>query len=310
MKIPLMVILGPTSVGKTKVAIELAKRFNGEIVSADSRQVYREMNIGTDKPLPEECEGIPHHLMDVVNPDEPFTLANYVELAWSAIHDIHSRGKLPILAGSAGLYIRAICEGFVLPKAPPDEALRAELSQRIAAHGTRALYEELQRIDPEGAKTLDPDNPRRLIRFYEIAKQTKTPPSTFWKQRDPRADTLRTIKFGLIRSREKIHERISARVEEQEARGLLNEVKALFQKYPASLKAFQTHSYQEVIPHLEGKCTWEESKSLIIRHTFQYARRQWIWFKKERGVHWEQAEPFGQWGALAAKFEAIWLKQI
>jgi len=305
MKIPLLVIFGPTSVGKTKVAIALAKRYKGEIVSADSRQVYCEMNIGTDKPTLEERDGIAHHLIDVVNPDEPFNLSDYVELAWNVIHDIHQRGKLPILAGSAGLYIRAVTEGYALSNAGPDENLRKQLLQRIETEGTLPLYEELCRLDPEGAKTLDSKNPRRLIRFYEIYAQTGKMPSEIWKLRDPRAQAFAPIKIGLIRSREKLHERIVARVDEQEKRGLIFEVKGLLQKYPRDLKAFQTHSYQEVFPFFDGQYDWDEAKRLIVAHTFAYARRQWIWFKREKGVHWEEAEPFGDWGTIAARLQKI-----
>lgn len=306
-RIPLIVILGPTSVGKTKVSIELAKRIHGEIISADSRQIYREMNIGTDKPTKEERQEIVHHLIDIVDPDELFNLSHYVELAWETLAQVHLKNKIPVLVGSAGLYIRALCEGYVLPAVPPDEALRAYLLERIRLEGGKVLYDELAELDPEGVRHLDPGNTRRLIRFYEILKKTGIPPSEIWKQRDSRAAGLDVVKFGLIRSREKLYERIEQRVQEQENQGLLREVENLLKKYPRHLKAFQTHSYQEVFPYLEGTCSWEESKKLIIRHTFQYARRQWIWFKKEKGVHWEQAEPFGQWGNLASKLEKIWV---
>lgn len=306
MKSPLIVILGPTSVGKTNAAIALARQIGGEIVSADSRQVYREMNIGTDKPGIEEQGGIQHHLFDVVDPNEPFNLSHYVELAWNAIHQIHGREKVPILCGSAGLYIRAVCEGYQLPIAPPNENLRLELAERIRIEGPEPLVEELQKLDPEGAANLDWKNPRRLIRFYEIWKSTGKPPSIIRKMRDPRSDDLDVMKFGLDRSRDKIFERIVERVNEQEKRGLLDEVRGLLKKYPRDLKAFQTHSYQEVFPYLDGRITWEESKALIVRHTFQYARRQWIWFKKEKGVHWELAEPFGDWETIAKRMESRW----
>lgn len=291
--------------GKTGVSLALAEKLNGEIVSADSRQVYRGMNIGTDKPSLAERRGIPHYLIDVVDPDEMFTLSDYVELAWKAIAEIHARGKTPILVGSAGLYIRAVAEGFLLPQAPPLEDVRRELARRIREEGTQPLYEELRALDPEGARSLDPQNPRRLIRFYEIYAQTGKPPSALWKMRDPRAKALDVVKFGLTRDREKLYKRIAERVEAQEKAGLLDEVRGLLKKYPPTLKAFQTHSYQEVFPYLEGKISWEESKELIVRHTRQYAHRQRIWFKKEGGVHWEEAEPFGEWEMVASRLEAI-----
>jgi len=265
------------------------------------------MEIGTDKPTLEEREGIPHHLIDLVFPNEPFTLAHYVDLAFESIEAIHAKGKIPIMAGSAGLYIRAVCEGYYLPEAPPDEALRSSLAERIRTEGTLPLYEELCVLDPEGAKSLDSQNPRRLVRFYEIYRQTGRLPSDFWKMKNPKAESLQVTKFGLFRSREKIKSRIAERVEEQERRGLINEVKFLVSKYPRNLKAFQTHSYQEVFPYLDGALSWEASKALIVTHTVQYARRQSIWFKKEKGVHWEEAEPFGQWENLASRLERIWV---
>lgn len=301
MTFPLIVISGPTSVGKTGIATALAKRLDAEIVSADSRQIYQEMSIGTAKPTLEEQQGIPHHLIDFVKPDQSFTLADYVECAWKAVQGIHRKKKIPIMAGSSGLYIRAVTRGYFFPEAPPDEKLRAELEERLKKEGTSLFYEKLCQIDPEGSKSLDKNNPRRLIRFYEIYVQTGFPPSHFWKMRDPRGSELRTLQFVFTRDREKLRKRIAERVDEQEKLGLIEEVGNLLKKYPKTLKAFQTHGYQEVFPYLEGECSWEESKEKIIHHTYQYAHRQIIWHRKEKGVFWEEAEPFGDWDVIAEK---------
>jgi len=309
-RMPLIVIAGPTSVGKTAISIALAKKLNAEIVSADSRQIYKEMNIGTAKPTLEEQQGILHYLLDIIFPDEMFTLADYVKKAWDAIEAIHAKGKTPIMTGSSGLYIRAVAEGFVLPNAPPNPELRQKLQERLDLEGTKPLYDELCKIDPQGALHLDPNNPRRLIRFYEIYHQTQTPPSAFWSMRDSRAESLFVLKFFLTRERQKVYERIKVRVDEMEKKGLLEEVKSLLKKYPKNLKAFQTHGYQEVFPYLEGRISWEESKELIVRHTCQYAHRQWIWFRKEKGVQWEEAEPFGEWEVVAERLFAIIQKRL
>ncbi len=287
--------------GKTGIAAALAKRLSAEIVSADSRQIYKEMNIGTAKPTLEEQQGIPHHLIDFINPDQSFTLADYVECAWKAIQEIHARDKIPIMVGSSGLYIKAVVQGYFFPDAPPDEKLRKELEERFQQEGTLSFYEKLSQIDPEGAKILDKNNPRRLIRFYEIYVRTGNPPSQFWKMRDPRAEKLKVLHFVFLRDREKLRKRIMERVDEQEKQGLIEEVKNLLEKYPKTLKAFQTHGYQEVFPYLEGKCSWKESKDKIVYHTYQYSHRQIIWYRKEKGVFWEEAEPFGEWDLLAAK---------
>ena len=275
----LIVVLGPTASGKTKIAIKLAKDFNGEIISADSRQIYREMNIGTDKISPLETQGIPHYLIDIVNPDEEFTLAQYKELAIKTIREIQERKKLPFLVGGTGLYIQAITDNLEIPTVPPDAKLRSNL-ERI---DQKKLVEMLKKLDPVGAKKIDLNNPRRIIRALEVCLKTGQP---FSSQTRKGKRLFKIIEIGLNPPREKLYQKIDQRVDWMIENGLINEVKSLLKKYPPNLPAFSGIGYQEIIQYLQGKITLEESIQQIKFHTHQYARRQITWFKKDQKIKW------------------------
>ena len=275
----LIVVLGPTASGKTKIAIKLAKDFNGEIISADSRQIYREMNVGTDKISPLETQGIPHYLIDIVNPDEEFTLAQYKELAIKTIREIQERKKLPFLVGGTGLYIQAITDNLEIPTVPPDAKLRSNL-ERI---DQKKLVEMLKKLDPVGAKKIDLNNPRRIIRALEVCLKTGQP---FSSQTRKGKRLFKIIEIGLNPPREKLYQKIDQRVDWMIENGLINEVKSLLKKYPPNLPAFSGIGYQEIIQYLQGKITLEESIQQIKFHTHQYARRQITWFKKDQKIKW------------------------
>lgn len=293
--IPLLVILGPTAVGKSRLALALARRLGGEIVSADSAQVYRFMDIGTDKPSPADRAAVPHHLVDVRDPDEPFSVAEYQAMARAAIDAVAARGRLPVLAGGTGLYIRAVVSGaYAFPAAAPDPALRAALTARAEAGGIDPLYRQLQAVDPVAAARIDPRNARRVIRALEVYLQTGVPFSRRGGGAGAAAAPGGTagaaydaLLVGLTREREDLYARIDARVEDQLRRGLVDEVRGILARgYDPSLPALQALGYKEVIAHLRGEVPFEEMVRVLKRNTRRYAKRQWTWFRREEGVRW------------------------
>lgn len=298
---PLLVILGPTAVGKSRLALGLARRLGGEIVSADSAQVYRFMDIGTDKPAPADRAAVPHHLVDVRDPDEPFSVAEYQAMARAAIDAVAGRGRLPVLAGGTGLYIRAVVSGaYAFPAAAPDPALRAALTARAQAEGIDPLYRRLQEVDPVAAARIDPRNARRVIRALEVYLQTGVPFSRRGGGEGAQAapggeaapggtagSPYDALLVGLTREREDLYARIDARVEDQLRRGLVDEVRGILARgYDPSLPALQALGYKEVIAHLRGEVPFEEMVRVLKRNTRRYAKRQWTWFRREEGVRW------------------------
>lgn len=298
---PLLVILGPTAVGKSRLALGLARRLGGEIVSADSAQVYRLMDIGTDKPAPADRAAVPHHLVDVRDPDEPFSVAEYQAMARAAIDAVAARGRLPVLAGGTGLYIRAVVSrAYAFPAAAPDPALRAALTARAQAEGIGPLYRQLREVDPVAAARIDPRNARRVIRALEVYLQTGVPFSRGGGGEGAQASPggapapggtagapYDALLVGLTREREDLYARIDARVEDQIRRGLVDEVRGILARgYDPSLPALQALGYKEVIAHLRGEVPFEEMVRVLKRNTRRYAKRQWTWFRREEGVRW------------------------
>src|SRR5712692_2940128 len=220
-------IVGPTGIGKTALAVTLAQTFPGEIVSADSRQIYRYMDIGTAKPSPAERAAISHHLIDVVDPDQTLTLAEYQALAYAAIDDIHARGKIAYLVGGTGQYVTAVLEGWQAPEVPPNEALRAELEAYAAEHGAKALFDRLRALDPDSAARMDPRNLRRTIRALEVCIQTGQP---FSVQRRKTPPPFSVLEIGLTMDRAALYSRLDTRIDQMMAAGLLDEVRALHQR--------------------------------------------------------------------------------
>ncbi len=278
-KAPLILIVGPTGVGKTELAIQLALRLNGEIVSADSRLFYRGMDIGTAKPSAAELAQVRHHLIDVANPDETWSLAVFQQAAREAINDIHSRGKLPLLVGGTGQYIRAVTQGWTPPEVRPDPRLRSVLEALAVEHGQYWLREKLMILDPPAAEKIDARNVRRTVRALEVIFTSGRPFST---QRGVSDSPYRLIGIGLKRPRPELYERIDQRIEAMFANGLLNEVQSLLEKgYPADLPTMSAIGYRECVAVLQGEMSLEEAKTQMKRLTRIFVRRQGNWFKHD-----------------------------
>lgn len=280
----IIVILGSTAVGKTELAILLAEQVGGEIISADSRLFYKHMDIGTAKPTAEQISRIPHHLIDVAEPDETWSLAVYKRAADRAIGEICSRGKLPILVGGTGQYIRAITEGWDLPEHIADHEMRGILENWAADIGQEGLHKRLAVLDPQAAAKIDLRNLRRTIRALEVTLQTG---EQFSKQRSKEEVPYKIIQLGLTMPRELLYKRIDDRIESMFEDGLLAEAAMLLEKYPADLPAFSAIGYKQIIQHLEGNTTLDEAVAQIKRQTRIFVRRQGNWFKQDDpNIHW------------------------
>jgi tRNA dimethylallyltransferase len=278
-KHPLIVIVGPTAVGKTAASIALAKRFGGEIVSSDSRLLYRGMDIGTAKPTMAERGDIPHHLVDVAEPDENWSLALYQREAYRVIDDILARDKLPFLVGGTGQYVRSIIEGWQIPPQKPDYDLRDALNHWADEIGAKALYERLKAIDADAAANIDYRNVRRVVRALEVIFKTG---ERFSDLRRKQECPYRPIILGIERPREALYERIDQRIEIMLAQGWVDEVKALLAKgYPPEMPTFSAIGYGEIIQFLQGGITYDEAVMLMKRNTRIFVRRQANWFKPD-----------------------------
>jgi tRNA dimethylallyltransferase len=278
-KFPLIVIVGPTAVGKTVISIELAKRLDGEIVSADSRLLYRGMDIGTAKPTNEEMDDVPHHLIDVADPDENWSLAIYQREAYKMIDDINERGKLPFLVGGTGQYIRSIIEGWLIPPQRPDYDLRHTLNQWAQEIGAEALYERLERLDPEAAEKIDYRNLRRTVRALEVIFKTG---ERFSDLRRRQECLYHPVILGITRPREELYERVDQRIEQMLGEGFIDEVRQLLAKgYSPDLPTMSAIGYREIVQYLQGDTTLEEAISQIKRNTRNFIRRQANWFKPD-----------------------------
>jgi tRNA dimethylallyltransferase len=286
-----LAIVGPTAVGKSDFALEIAEVHGGEIISADSRQVYRYMDIGTAKPSPEMRQRVPHHLLDLIDPDQQYSVALFVRDATTALHEIWSRGKLPIVAGGTGLYVNALLDGLELPAVPPDPSLRAELERRIRAEGLEAVAAELVRRDPDAAGVVDLRNPRRVIRALEVTLKSGQPFSAQRRRSPPDWDVLR---IGLTLDRPLLYERINRRLEQQVAAGLVEEVQGLLARgYRPEDPGLRGLVYREFVRHVLGELGLEEAIRLAQRETRRYAKRQLTWFRADPQVHWFEATPEG-----------------
>jgi tRNA dimethylallyltransferase len=277
-KSPLILIVGPTAVGKTELAIQLAEALNGEIVSADSRLFYRGMDIGTAKPSPAELARVPHHLIDIVNPDETLSLAVFQQKAQAIITDIHARGKLPFLVGGTGQYIRAVTEGWTPPEVVPDARMRDELGRMKEERGAFWLHEKLGALDPEAAAKIDARNFRRTIRALEVIFTTGR---KFSAQRGQGDSPYQLITVGLNRPRVELYQRVDERIEKMFADGLLDEVRGLLnQGYSPTLPSMSAIGYRECVSVVKGELTAEQAKAEMKRITRVFVRRQANWFKE------------------------------
>jgi tRNA dimethylallyltransferase len=286
----LIAIVGATGSGKSDLAVLLAKKYNGEIVSADSRQVYRHMDIGTGKITTEEMAGIPHHLLDIADPAEQYSVAQYQNDAYRAIADIHTRGKLPILVGGTGLYIQAVVDGVILPKVKPNPVLRAELEILSPAE----LFERLKKLDARRAATIDANNPRRLIRAIEIAAALgSVPPATANDQYD-------TLLIGIRVEKEELEQRIAKRFDGMLKKGLVEEIKNLNEVHGVHWERVRSFGLEcaWVADFLAETISEQEMRDGAIRDTIAYAKRQMTWFKRDSRIHWiekpEEAETLAQ----------------
>jgi tRNA dimethylallyltransferase len=284
----ILAIVGPTGVGKTARALELAARVPLEVVSADSRTVYRWMDIGTAKPTLDEQRLVPHHLIDVVDPDEPYSLALYQRQALEAIRRISARGRLPLLVGGAGLYVSAVCDGLALPDVPPDSTFRHELEARAQAHGWQALQPELERVDPEAARRIDPKNVRRVIRALEVFNATGRPFSAW--QTPLEQPPVESVQVGMQLDRHELNRRIDQRIDAWIAGGFIEEVRGLLERgYEPSLPSMSGIGYREIAAMLRGQLSLADAVAQFKQASHQYAKRQMTWFSRRPRIQWLDA---------------------
>ncbi len=291
-KPPLLVLLGPTAVGKTALAVDLAGRLNGEIISADSRYFYRGMNIGAAKPTRQEMRGVPHHLIDVAEPDETWSLAQFQQAALTIISEIRARGRLPLLVGGTGQYIRAVTQGWTPPEVPPNPRLRSILEQLAQEHGPYWLHDKLKLLDPLAAERIDARNLRRSVRALEVIFSTGMP---FSRQAGQSESPFALFQLGIIRPREELYRRVDARIESMFAQGFLEEVRGLLEKgFSPDLPSMSAIGYREAASVLRGEMSLEEAKIQMKRITRIFVRRQSNWFKADDPqIHWFNLDEVG-----------------
>ena len=282
----IVVVCGPTGIGKTSAAIEIAEVFGGEIISADSMQIYRLMDIGTAKPTASEKARIPHHLIDIIDPDEDFDAARFISLARPLVFDLHRGGTLPVIAGGTGLYIKALLHGLFQAR-PPEPEIRRRLKDEAAAFGPETLHERLAHIDPQAAIRMHPNDTFRIIRALETYEITGRTLSDHHRTHGFVDSPFRTFKIGLHMERDQLYQRINRRVDRMIAAGLLEEVKSLLQRgYSEDLKSMQAIGYRQMVDYLKGRLEWEEALRILKRDSRRYAKRQMTWFKADPSIGW------------------------
>jgi len=281
----LIVVVGPTAAGKTALSLQLAEALDGEIVSADSRQIYRGMDIGTAKVTPAERSRVPHHLLDVVDPDHTLTLAEYQRMAYDAINAIHARGQLPFLVGGSGQYVHAVIEGWGIPKVPPHPDLRAELEAQAQAEGAEALHARLAELDPVAAGRIDYRNVRRVIRALEVCLVSGRPITELQRKTPP---PYHIYQLGVTRPRPELYARIDARVDRMIAQGLVAEVQRLVATgYGWDLPAMSGLGYRQIGQYLRGEINLAEAVALIKQQTRRFVQQQYNWFRlDDPAIHW------------------------
>jgi len=290
MKPKIVVVLGPTAASKSDVAMDLASQMSGEIINADSQQVYRQMNIGTAKPSKRECERIPHHLIDIVDPDEEFNVARYRELATAGIHEVQKKSKRAIVCGGTGLYIKALTRGlFVGPS--QDAEIRAVLNLEASVSGLRPLFERLERVDASATSWIHPNDRQRIIRALEVYQLTGRPMSEWQKQHGFNEGPFETLKIGLFRERSELYQLIDQRCDRMIENGLVDEVNHLREKgYSLDLKPLRSVGYKHIGWFLKGQMTLKEAVFLMKRDTRRLAKRQLTWFRSDGEIRWFHSE--------------------
>lgn len=309
-KRPLVILTGPTAVGKSALSIALAKTIGGEIVSADSMQVYRHMDIGSAKIRPEEMEGVPHHLIDVLEPTEAFNVVVFQKLAEQAIAEIYGRGHVPILVGGTGFYIQALLYDIDFTENDEDTALRHSLEELAGREGAEALYERLRVVDPASCESIHAHNVKRVIRAIEFYEKTGKRISDHNKEQRENVSPYRFAYFVLNDDREKIYQRIDRRVDLMLEQGLVEEVLSLREMgCHKGMVSMQGLGYKEILSYLEGEISLEEAVYLIKRDTRHFAKRQLTWFRREKEVIWVQKNVFDQYGQNELDFMQDFLRK-
>ena len=298
----IIVICGPTGLGKTAVSIELAIDFHGEIIGADSMQIYRYMNIGTAKPTLNEQARVPHHLIDIVDPDEPFDAAGFAKIAGEMIMKLHAVGIVPFVVGGTGLYIKALVHGLS-HAGPADTDIRKRLKEAESLHGSGFLYEKLSKCDQEAAERIHPNDTFRIIRALEVYEATGMAISQYSKDHGFENRRFNVLKIGLHIERETLYDRINQRVDAMIEEGLVDEVKTLLGRgYSEDLKSMQSIGYRHMVDFIKGRITWDETVRTLKRDTRRYARRQMTWFKADPEIVWTEPEQLGYIKRLIIKF--------
>lgn len=297
---PAIILVGPTAIGKTAVAIEIARRFDAEIIGVDSMQVYRHMDVGTAKPTPAELREIPHHLIDIVEPDDPYNVARFVDDALAAVSRCRDQGRLPLLVGGTGLYLKGLLNGlFPEPVTAPGrqtekdkETTRQGLVEQLRHRGHQDLFAELQLLDPDSAARIHPRDTQRLVRALEIFHLTAEPWSKHLKRRNcmtalQQQLSVSALRLGLTADRQILYQRINQRVGLMMEQGFLQEVENLLAMgYDASLPAMQSIGYRHLVQYIKGDCDWQRTRELLARDTRRYAKRQYTWFNQDPGIIW------------------------
>lgn len=282
-----IVICGPTASGKSDISIQIAKKFNAEIISADSMQIYKHMDIGTAKLKPENRQGIKHHLIDIVDIKKPFSVAEYQKIARQKIEEISSKGKMPLIVGGTGLYIRAVIDDLRFPAGKIEDETRNRLEEELNKKGIDYLYEKIITIDPDAVSFIDKDNPRRIIRALEVQELTGKPFSSYRQDFSKIKQIYPAILIGLEVERATLYDKINLRVENMFKEGFLDETKKLIKlSLKDSLVSMQAIGYKEIIDYIDGRIGLIEAKENIKKRTRRYAKRQFTWFKKDPRIKW------------------------
>ena len=310
---PLVILTGPTAVGKTALSIKLASEIGGEIISADSMQVYRQMNIGSAKIKPEEMGGIPHHMIDILEPEEEFNVCLFEKLALEAMEQIYERGHIPVVVGGTGFYIQALLYQIDFTEEETDTAYRDKLWQLGEEKGNHYLHELLRKVDPKSAEEIHENNRKRVIRALEFYENCGKPISTHNKEQRQKTSAYNSCYFVLTDDRKKLYERIESRVDQMLSKGLVDEVRTLKERgCNASMVSMQGLGYKEILEYLDGRCSLLEAVEKIKKETRHFAKRQLTWFRREKDVIWldKQAFAYDEDAVLSCILENLRKKEI
>lgn len=305
-KIPVAAVVGPTASGKSRLAVELALSRNGEVISADSMQIYKGMNIGTAKPTAEEMRGVPHHLIDFAPLSQPFSVADYVSLASDCISEVHARGRLPVIAGGTGLYIRSLLQNIRFTENDKDEALRKELAEKAEKLGVQTLIDELRSFDPASAQRIHPNNLGRVIRAIEIYRTTGVTMTEQLELSRQMPSPYDACIIGLdFQDRQKLYDRINLRVDRMMQDGQLAEAEEILNR-PGAQTAMQAIGYKELLPYFRSECSLDEAVESVKRESRRYAKRQLTWFRRDENIHWIMVDEYTDFdGVIEQAFRMI-----